>query len=68
MNLDATSLKRIKMFAEFLQQTKEVGIKPSFVTTPTENGDNITATAIINGENKMWAFYFGMSTHFRNED
>ena len=43
MDLDATSLKRIKIFAEFLQKTKEVGIKPSFFTTPTEHGDNITA-------------------------
>lgn len=58
MNLDATSLKRIKMFAEFLQQTKEAGIKPSFVTTPTENGDNITATAIINGEKQNVGILF----------
>ena len=58
MNLDATSLKRIKMFAEFLQKAKEVGIKPSFVTTPTEHGDNITAIATINGEKQNSGILF----------
>ena len=58
MNLDATSLERIKTFAEFLKQTKEVGIKPSFFTTPTENGDNITAMAMINGEKQNAGLLF----------
>ena len=58
MELDVASLERIKIFAEFLQKTKEVGIKPSFVTTPTENGDNITATATINGEKQNVGILF----------
>ena len=58
MNLDMTSLERIKIFAEFLQQTKEIGIKPSFITTATENGDNITAIATIHGEEKSVGILF----------
>ena len=58
MDLDATSLERIKIFATFLQQAKEAGTKPSFFTTPTENGDNITATAIINGEKQNVGILF----------
>ena len=58
MNLDSTSLERIKIFAEFLKQTKEVGIKPSFFTTPTEHGDNITAMATINGEKQNAGLLF----------
>ena len=58
MPFDATSLERIKIFAEFLKQTKEIGIKPSFFTTPTENGDNITAMATINGEKQNMGLLF----------
>jgi hypothetical protein len=58
MDLDATSLKRIKMFATFLQQAKEAGTKPSFFTTPTENGDNITAVATLNGEKRNVGILF----------
>ena len=58
MNHDETSLKRIKMFAEFLQQAKEVGTKPLFVRTPTESGDNVTAIATINGEKQNMGILF----------
>ena len=50
MEMDPSSLERIKTFAEFLQQAKQAGTKLSFVSTPTEHGDNITATATIDGE------------------
>jgi hypothetical protein len=52
MSMDPASLERIKVFAEFLQGVKNAGIKLSFVSTPTEHGDNITATAILDGERK----------------
>ncbi len=35
---------------EFIQGAKQTGTKLSFVSTPTEHGDNITATAIIDGK------------------
>jgi len=50
MEIDPSSLDRIQAFAEFLQRAKEAGAKLSFVSTPTEHGDNITATATINDE------------------
>ena len=50
MGSDPASLQRIKTFMEFIQQAKQEGIKLSFVNTPTEHGDNITATATIDGE------------------
>lgn len=50
MEMDRSSLERIKVFAEFLQRAKEAGAKLSFVSTPTEHGDNVTATATIDGE------------------
>ena len=50
MEIDPSSLDRIVAFAKFLQRAKEAGAKLSFVSTPTEHGDNITATATINDE------------------
>lgn len=47
--MDPSSLERIKAFAEFLQQAKRVGTRPSFVRTPTEHGDNISAMATLDG-------------------
>ena len=35
---------------EFVQQAKQDNIKLSFLTTPTEHGDNINVMATINGE------------------
>ena len=49
MDTDSVSLERIKAFAEFIQQAKEANSHLSFISTPTEHGDNITATATING-------------------
>ena len=34
MEVDLTSLKRIKTFMEFIQDAKQKGIKLSFVNTP----------------------------------
>lgn len=58
MEIDQSSLERIKSFAEFLKKAKEVGTKLSFVSTPTEHGDNITATATVNGERKNIGLLF----------
>ena len=56
--MDPASLERIRVFAEFLQCAKKSGTKLSFVSTPTEHGDNITATAILDGERKNIGLVF----------
>ena len=58
MAMDPASLQRIKVFAEFIQHVKSSDVKLSFVSTPTEHGDNITATAILNGERKNIGLVF----------
>jgi len=58
MNMDPNSLKRIKTFMEFLQRTKQEGVKPSFVSTPTEHGDNINAIATIDGKQENIGLVF----------
>jgi hypothetical protein len=58
MEMDRSSLERIKTFAEFLQRAKQADAKLSFVSTPTEHGDNITATTTIDGERKNIGLLF----------
>ena len=50
MEMDPASLKRIKTFVEFIQRAEQEGIELSFVSTPTEHGDNINVAATIEGE------------------
>ncbi len=50
MTPDPNSLERIKIFMEFIQTAIRDGIKLSFLSTPTEHGDNINVIATINGE------------------
>ena len=50
MDMDPTSLKRIQTFMELIHRAKQEGVKPSFVGTPTEHGDNINVDATIKGE------------------
>lgn len=50
MEMDPASLKRIKTFMELIQRAKHEGVQPSFVSTPTEHGDNINVAATIEGE------------------
>jgi len=50
MEIDPNSLARIKTFMEFIQQAKRDGIELSFLSTPTEHGDNINVMATINGQ------------------
>ncbi len=50
MNTDTSSLKRIREFMELIQRAKEAGSEPSFLTTPTEHGDNINVLVTLNGE------------------
>ena len=49
MTMDPVSLERIKAFAEFIERAKSAGTTLSFVSTPTEHGDNITASATFDG-------------------
>jgi hypothetical protein len=48
--MDLASLQRIKTFMELIQQAKQQGLEPSFVTTPTEHGDNINVAVTIDGK------------------
>jgi hypothetical protein len=50
MEMDPASLKRIKTFLQLIQRAGKAGIKPTFVSTPTEHGDNINAVANIDGK------------------
>jgi hypothetical protein len=50
MTIDPNSLERIKAFMEFIQQATRDNITLSFLTTPTEHGDNINVMATINGQ------------------
>ena len=50
MEMDPASLKRIKTFLQLIQRASQSGIKPTFVSTPTEHGDNINAVAIFDGK------------------
>ena len=50
MNIDPNSLDRIKTFIEFIEQAKRDNVKLSFLSTPTEHGDNINVMADINGQ------------------
>jgi len=50
MKMDPNSLERIKTFMEFVQQAKQDNIELSFVSTPTEHGDNVNVMATINGQ------------------
>ena len=48
--MDPNSLERIKTFIEFIQQAKRDNVELSFLSTPTEHGDNINVMANINGQ------------------
>jgi hypothetical protein len=50
MEMDPNSLERIKTFIEFIQQAKRDNVELSFLSTPTEHGDNINVMANINGQ------------------
>ena len=58
MDMDPASLERIKTFAEFIQRAKQFDTNLSFINTPTEHGDNITATATIDGERQNIGILF----------
>ena len=50
MEIDPNSLERIKTFIEFIQQATRDNVELSFLSTPTEHGDNINVMATINGQ------------------
>ena len=58
MNQDPASLKRIQAFMELIRQAKQEGSEPSFLSTPTEHGDNINVTAFIHGERRNAGMLF----------
>lgn len=50
MGTDPSSLQRLKSFMELIQRAKEQNAEPTFVSTPTEHGDNINVAATIEGK------------------
>ena len=50
MGVDPASLQRIKTFMELIQRAKQQGHEPSFLSTPTEHGDNINVAVTIEGK------------------
>ncbi len=49
MDIDSTGLKRVQSFMELLQRATQAGSQPRFISTPTENGDNINVVVTIDG-------------------
>ncbi|GEM_PF-3458253 len=58
MESDPASLKRIIAFVELLQRAKVGKIKPTSVTTPTEQGDNIHVVVTIDRERLDASLFF----------
>ncbi len=58
MDEDLSSLKRIQAFMELIHRAKHLGHAPSFVSTPTEHGDNINVILTINGERQHAGIVF----------
>ncbi|MDT3779556.1 hypothetical protein PJI16_18490 [Nitrospira sp. MA-1] len=50
MGTDPSSLQRLKIFMELIRQAKQQNAEPTFVSTPTEHGDNINLVASIEGK------------------
>ena len=67
MEIDVTSLNRIKTFMEFLQRTTNAGVKPNFINTPTEHGDNINAVATIDGKKENIGLLFWDVNFLQNQ-
>jgi len=58
MGIDPASLQRIKTFMELIQRAKQQGHEPSFMSTPTEHGDNINVAATIKGKRETAGILF----------
>ena len=58
MGIDPASLQRIKTFMELVQRAKQQGQEPSFMSTPTEHGDNINVVATIEGKRETAGIVF----------
>jgi len=50
MEIDPNSLVRIQNFMEFIQIAKKDNVELSFLSTPTEHGDNVNVMATIDGQ------------------
>lgn len=50
MGTDPSSLQRLKTFMELVRRAKQQKSEPTFVSTPTEHGDNINVAATIEGK------------------
>ena len=58
MNIDSSSLKRIRNFMQLIDKSVKSGIQPSFIRTPTEHGDNINIIAMIDGRREQEGLLF----------
>lgn len=58
MGLDVASLQRIQGFMELIQRAKQQGQEPSFLSTPTEHGDNINVVTTIEGKRETAGIVF----------
>ena len=58
MGIDPASLQRIITFMELVQRAKQKGHEPSFVSTPTEHGDNINVVTTIEGKREIAGIVF----------
>ena len=58
MELDPAGVKRIIAFIELIQRANAAKIRPTFVITPTEQGDNIHAAVTIDGERRDAGLFF----------
>ena len=58
MGIDPASLQRIKTFMKLVQRAKQQGHEPSFMSTPTEHGDNINVVATIEGKRETAGIVF----------
>lgn len=67
MDMDSSGLQRIKLFIEFIQQAKGAGAELSFHCTPTEHGDNINVSAILNEERQNKGIVFWDVNFLQNQ-
>ncbi len=67
MQMDPNSLNRIKSFMEFIQHATQTGLEMSFLSTPTEHGDNINVTAFVNGNRVNYGILFWDVNFLQNQ-
>jgi hypothetical protein len=58
MGTDPASLQRLKTFMELIRRANQQSSEPTFVSTPTEHGDNINVAATIEGKRETAGILF----------